>query len=339
MTDAAGRTAGRAESGTTDAVGRTAGPAESGTGRTAVGGLVRSGTGRTPPAVGGLVRSMDGPFVLRVCVRTPSGYRWAEQDKQRNPRYLDARGLGALRAVLPQDAAVLAAVPTLSASGLATWPTLPTPALLCDRAYGAGRGDLERVCRALGGFLALLHAAPPADLPRRSAPAWLPEGSQAAREVEAVRRRLKGGRLARAAAGVTPFSGDPVVVHGRFSTGVCADTDRPAVLGWREAGLGDPLRDLAFFLAELVEAAALVELADDPAAVAFLDGYGAVPDVDRLVGLVADRLLEHCAQSTLWRPAGQASGGGPDGIPDGGPDVALPRLEAYWRRFATAVTA
>ncbi|MFI6634327.1 phosphotransferase [Nonomuraea fuscirosea] len=316
-------------SGITDAAGRTAGLAEGDTGRTA--GLAGGGTGRTPPAAEGLVRSMDGPFVLRVCVRTPSGYRWVEQDKRRNPCYLDAGRLDALRAVLPQDAAVLAAVPTLSASGLATWPPLPTPALLCDRAYVAARGDLERVCRALGGFLSLLHAAPPADLPRRSAPAWLPEGSWAAWAVETVRRRLPGGRLARAAAAVTPFAGDPVVVHGRFSTGVCADTDRPAVLGWREAGLGDPLRDLAFFLAELVEAAALIESADDPAATAFLDGYGAVADADRLVGLVADRLLEHCAQSMVWRPAGHAAGGDPE--------VALPRLEAYWRRFATAVTA
>ncbi|MEW1844894.1 phosphotransferase [Nonomuraea angiospora] len=293
----------------TDAAGRPGGPAGS------------------TPAAEGLVRGMDGPFLLRACVRTPSGYRWAERDKRQNAGYLDARQLDALRTMLPRDAAVLAAVPTLSSAGLATWPALPTPALLCDRAYATERGNLEHVCRALGGFLSRLHAVPPAGLPRRDGPAWLPEGSWAARAVEAARHRLNGGELARGAAAVAPFTGDPVVVHGRFSTGVCADTDRPVVLGWREAGLGDPQRDLAFFLAELVEAAALVELADDPAAMAFLDGYGAVPDAGRLVGLVADRLLEHCAQSTLWRPAG------------GDPDVALARLEAQWRRFAAAVTA
>jgi hypothetical protein len=94
------------------------------------------------------------------------------------------------------------------------------------------------------------------------------------------------------------------VVHGRFSSGLVVPLDRPVVQGWREAGVGDPDRDIAFFLAELVESAAVGTGGGRfPALVrAFLTGYAGAevdPVPDRLPALVADRLLEHYAQAAV----------------------------------------
>ncbi|WP_217209180.1 phosphotransferase [Streptomyces sp. AC550_RSS872] len=284
------------------------------------------------------VRRMEGPFVLRLCVRTPSGFRWAERDKvpqgaagdtpegsfPGRPGYLNAVQLAALRAVVPATGTVRAAFPTLSAQDgaeVATWPALPTPALLCDRVYAIERRGVEHTCRELGRFLGRLHSGPPPELPRRHGSPWLPEGSPTATAVANARDRLPHGKLARSAARLRPYTGDLTIVHGRFSTGVCADTDRPVVLGWREAGLGDPLRDVAFFLSELIEAAAVMSVMDDPAPAAFLDGYGQVADPDRLRSLIADRLLEHCAQSALLAPT-----------PAGDLDRTLRVLEDQWER-------
>lgn len=270
------------------------------------------------------VRSMDGPFVARRCVRSARGYRWIEQTLAPGD-YLDAAQLQAIAKVVPtaevrppSDAVpasdAVASLPELLRPDLAVWRVLPSPALLCDTLFGApsqvADGRLERVCEALGTFLGHVHAIR-ADqvpsLPVRRQAAWLTAASPITEQVAAARTeviRRSDGVLAAAAVGADRPSRPACLVHGRFSSGLSVVLDRPVVLGWREAGIGDPDRDLAFFLTELVEAAAVGTGGARLSCLArrFLTGYATVAGdfrPDRLPALVADRLLEHYAQGTV----------------------------------------
>jgi aminoglycoside phosphotransferase (APT) family kinase protein len=256
------------------------------------------------------VRSMDSPFVARRCVRTGRGYRWFEQALAPGD-YLDATQLRQLADVVPTGEAV-ASLPELARPNVLVWRVLPSPKLLCDALFGA-RPDadaepLESVCAALGAYLGRVHRVPAAAvsfLPARRRAGWLPTASAVTDRVVAARAdlvRRSDGVLAAASAG--PPSRSTCLVHGRFSSGLVVALAPPVVLGWREAGVGDPDRDLAFFLAELVEAAAVGTGAGRfPGLVhRFLAGYtntvGAFRP-DRLPALVADRLLEHYAQGVV----------------------------------------
>ncbi|MFG3419798.1 phosphotransferase family protein [Micromonospora sp. NPDC049460] len=258
------------------------------------------------------MRSMEGPFVARRCVRSGTGYRWFEQAHAPGD-YLDAAQLQRLSGSLPAGD-VPAAPAELVRPDLATWPVLPTPMLLCDPLFGAppdaDAGAWEGACTALGAFLGRLHAVPAAEvsfLPGRRRAAWLPAASAVTHRVAAARTdliRRSDGVLALAASAAGPPARPDCLVHGRFSSGLVVPLDRPVVMGWREAGVGDPDRDLAYFLAELIEAAAVgTGAARFPALVrCFLAGYRTVagqPCLDRLPALVADRLLEHYAQGVV----------------------------------------
>ncbi|MFD2767091.1 phosphotransferase [Micromonospora eburnea] len=255
---------------------------------------------------------MDGPFVARRCVRSGGGYRWFEQTLA-SGEYLDTAQLWRLSDVLPAGR-VVAALPEMVRPDLAAWPVLPSPALLCDALFGASPDadaePWENACEALGAFLGRVHSVPAAEvsfLPVRRQAAWLAAASTVTARVAAARADLDrrgDGLLAAAAASAGPQDRLDCLVHGRFSSGLSVALERPVVLGWREAGVGDPDRDLAFFLAELVEAAAVgTGAARLPGLVGrFLAGYTTMAGrfcPDRLPGLVADRLLEHYAQGVV----------------------------------------
>jgi aminoglycoside phosphotransferase (APT) family kinase protein len=281
------------------------------------------------------VRSMDGPFVTRRCVRSGTGYRWFEQAHTPGD-YLDAIQLRRLSSSLPAGD-VPAAQAELVRPDLASWPVLPTPMLLCDTLFGAppdaDAEAWEGTCTALGTFLGRLHAVPAAEvsfLPARRRAAWLPAASAVTHRVAAARTdliRRSGAVLATAASAAGPPARPDCLVHGRFSSGLVVPLDRPVVLGWRESGVGDPDRDLAYFLAELIEAAAVgTGAARFPALVhCFLAGYRTVagqPDLDRLPALVADRLLEHYAQ-------GVVAVGSADHV-----EQVAAAVTGWWRKFA-----
>ncbi|MFI6763093.1 phosphotransferase [Micromonospora sp. NPDC050417] len=255
---------------------------------------------------------MDGPFVARRCVRSAHGYRWFEQTLAPGD-YLDAGQLRQVSGAVPSGEAV-ASLPELVQPDLAAWQALPSPALLCDALFGAppdaDAGPWENACEALGVFLGRVHSVPVAEvsfLPVRRHAAWLTAASPVTAEVAAARADLvKGdcGVLAAAASAAGRATRRDCLVHGRFSSGLMVTLDRPVVLGWREAGVGDPDRDLAFFIAELVEAAAVgTGGARLPGLVRrFLAGYTTVAEdlrPDRLPALVAERLLEHYAQGVV----------------------------------------
>ncbi|MEV0124988.1 hypothetical protein AB0I16_26220 [Streptomyces sp. NPDC050703] len=272
-------------------------------------------------ATAATARSMDGPFVARRCVRSGSGYRWFEQAVAPGD-YLDATRLRRLAGLVPASGGAVAALPGLVRPDLAAWPVMPTPALLCDDLFGApARAGADRwasACEDLGAFLGRVHRVPAAEaefLPVRGHAAWLPPGAARTDRVDAARAGLAGfgdGVLASAAASAGAPPRPDSLVHGRFSSGLVVPLARPVVQGWREAGVGDPDRDIAFFLAELVESAAVGTGGGRfPVLVrAFLTGYagagdGPGPDrlpaqvADRLPALVADRLLEHYAQAAV----------------------------------------
>ncbi len=265
------------------------------------------------------VRRIPGPFVLRVCLREGNGFRWVESVRRPLGQYLDVAALSTLRPALPAGRAV-PLIPTTLGRRTTVWPLLPTPNLLCDGLFSVAAADPSWGCRALadlGDFLGALHAdmAEGSELdetmdvlPERVRPAWLSRDQEAEAGVRAARGRLPlagCGALVEDANGAAEPAAHKTRVHGRFSTGVVAAVTPIGIMGWREAGLGDPLRDVAYLLSECVEAGSLT--GDDPASAApriqaFLGAYAqrrGAWDVARLQTLVADRILEHYAQG-VW---------------------------------------
>ncbi|MFC5744688.1 hypothetical protein [Actinomadura rugatobispora] len=282
------------------------------------------------------VRDIRGPIADRLCLRTRSGFQWVERLHRPGPHYLGRAQLSLLREAFPG-----AHVPWAYSAAVAVWPAVPSPALLSDRmltsAFAEDDPDWPRTLRALGALAARVHRTPLTDelraaLPDRSGgPAWLAEEAVAA-EVRAHRALLPletAPELA-AAAARPPASGPATLVHGRLSAGSCADG--PVPLAWREAGIGDPQRDLAHLLAEIVEAAALVNC---PAPVArarveaFLDGYRdlAPAGLPPLWDAVARRIVEHYAQG-VWAGGDLA-----------GAAAALPSVERCWAELRPAGVA
>ncbi|WP_433248781.1 phosphotransferase [Streptosporangium sp. CA-135522] len=223
---------------------------------------------------------------------------------------------------------------------LATWNAVPTPALLCDRIFDAAftgeDGWWHGVLGGLARFLGALHRLPADDLvgvlPSRSAgSAWLASDGEAAAGVRRARDRLPS-HLTPLMTEKARWPGTPprntAVVHGRFSTGVCAPTSPVAILGWREAGIGDPLSDVAYLMGEVLEAAALTGVAPQTLHLrigTFLTRYQTslgrslnAAEGEWLSVLTARRVIDHYAQAT-W-----ALG------PDDTLREVLPKVEKQW---------
>jgi aminoglycoside phosphotransferase (APT) family kinase protein len=257
-----------------------------------------------------VVRRLDGPFGRRWCRQLlPGIYRWEEQSLRGSAGLLDGHALRLLATCLPTDLHPWAWLPEVR-TGIAMWPTLPAPTLVLDQVLRGGGGELSETLATVGAQLARLHAVPVAPtgfspLPVRRVPAWFAGNPAAAGAVGRIRARLRlavGDRLDRWLPATPPAPPGPVgprtLIHGRFSTAVCVPGPVPVVLGWREAGLGDPRTDLAHLLAELVEAAALAPDRGHLAgtAAAFLAGYrGLAPPAAGLAALTVSRIVDHVA--------------------------------------------
>ncbi|KPC82022.1 hypothetical protein [Streptomyces sp. NRRL S-4] len=231
----------------------------------------RSGKGAAKRQV---VRHLPGPFLTRVCIRTDDGFRWGESLRAASPAYLDAEALGAVaRSVAVTPAAPYAVMPTLADACTSVHAEVPTPALLSDVVFtgdGCARSWVQGAFRHLGAFLAHLHAVSTEGeaLPVRRRAAWLDAEPAVASGIQEAR-----SLLARTVPPGTALSGRPdssppctgpgttpapasTLVHGRLSTASCVPGPVPRVLGWREAGVGDPMGDLAYLLRDLVQSAA-----------------------------------------------------------------------------------
>ena len=269
------------------------------------------------------LRTMSGPYTQRLCLAASGGgYRWIERPLRAHRGYLDAAGLAALRSRVPSGA-VAVAIPALTAAGAAVWPAVATPALLADALFTPDAYVTLDTFGGLGEFAAGLHrATPPADmLPARTKPAWEHGDAVGRHERAAARARLPTGS-ARVLGGLAAKPAQPpaelALVHGRFTSALCVPGTTPTMLGWREAGLGDPFVDLAFLIAELVEAAAIeIRLRSTlrGAAETFLERYGMArgaplssSERTRLDCEIARRLLAH-ATARVWH-AGDARGAG-----------------------------
>jgi hypothetical protein len=256
-----------------------------------------------------VVRRLPGAAGVRLCVRTRDGYRWIEQMSGSPGAYLGDADLALLAHVAPVGA-VTPSRPQLVDPATAVWPLIGLPALVVDSVFATSPVDeLAGRLHAIGRFLAALHAVPVdlatggalARLPRRDRmPAWLsaapPMAAQAARN--RMRLAARAPRLAELAAAQPTVDRPRTLVHGRFSTHQCVPSgESTVILGWREAGIGDPASDVAFLLGELVEALAVAPSEAErlcAGAAAFGAGYG-VTDPLALGGFVAERVLDHLA--------------------------------------------
>lgn len=288
-----------------------------------------------------VVRKISGPYVARGCVHEESGFTWFELLKHDAAPYLHARDVALLaRSAQGLDDAVR--WPSVPDAVTAMWTHLPTPKLWCDELFDQALGGADAdwgvsTACSLGAVLARLHATEvhPGSLPLRLVPAWLQLDRQARSGIAAARKRLPLDACRQLAVDARhELTLHPrCVIHGRFSSGLVVGGDDLRLMGWREAGVGDPRTDLAYMLSELVEAAGLTS--SDPVVGggrlrALLASYaenGGSVHLSGLHRLVADRILQHYAQS-LW-----AFG------PRGGIAQVLASVEVAWQELRPLVVA
>ncbi|WP_017595619.1 phosphotransferase [Nocardiopsis potens] len=214
-------------------------------------------------------RVLDGPIAARRCAGTGAEQVWEETVRGDHTAYLPEDRLRALERVLPGRAGCLVPrIPDPGAPERAVWPAVPTRALLFDdlTAPEGPPAGAERAFEGLGRLLAAVHRVAPDRVPpglpdRTRGAAWTGALPGPAADVHRIRGLLAeraGPALAQALA-APPARGPSALVHGRFSTALVVPGDAPALLGWREAGWGRPMADLAFMAAELVELAGAAE--------------------------------------------------------------------------------
>ncbi len=259
-----------------------------------------------------VVRELNGPFVRRLCLAEDSGFAWVEMYLTPGS-YLDSGQIESLATVLGHPPPL--AFPVVEHC-MAVWPLQPTSRLLCDILPQSGSA-LRVQLRDLGSVLQLIHSVDCplpdlSDLPERRWPAWF-DSPEWRNRIRSARNSLpvdEAGSLAVLAAEIP--DGDSAtfgLVHGRFSLGVCTAADPIRLMGWREAGWGDQMQDLAFLLGELVEASAALGTSTKALRsqlASLFEGYwegNARLDrrraLKRLPALVAGRILDHQAQAVL----------------------------------------
>lgn len=205
-------------------------------------------------------RTLSGPFGTRFCTVDATGYVWTEELSGDSSVYLDATALAG-QTITPGTARVTPNIPSVVEGLHARWYPVPSSGLLFDKLFSAPTelaGNHSEFV-TLGGFLADVHRqqTDPSLPDRADIPAWLrarPDVGEAVSRISGELLGLAGPFVARWAV-EEPALDARTFVHGRFSTALFAIDGRDiTVLGWREAGLGDPMQDLGYLLGELAEA-------------------------------------------------------------------------------------
>lgn len=258
-----------------------------------------------------VVRTLPGPFGTRSCTRGVAGHAWTEHVFGDATAYLDSTELSRLTAI-PATPGVTPMLPSSVTGPHAEWHPVAGPGLLFDTLFGEPAEVLGHTDQfaALGAFLAGVHSQPPDPrLPDRAeSPAWLSAKPEVGRAVARIADELIGlaGPTVTELAGHEPSGGTRTLVHGRFSTALCAVVDGElATLGWREAGIGDPLQDLGYLLGELAEAMSATgapaergRALGDALVSSYEDARGGVLSGDewqRLAWRTARRVVDHMA--------------------------------------------
>lgn len=264
----------------------------------------------TPGDTPRVVRKMPGPYLTRACLQEGASFRWLETLTRDPTPYLGEQDLPTLIEIT-RDLDQHVSLPVLAGASSALWGPVSTPRLLCDDLFerpSDRASTLVWTMKELGTLLSLLHTTevPRNSLPLRIEPAWLQLDRDAQTGIAGALGALpleECPHLA-ASASAAPPPTPKAFVHGRFSTGLVVSGEVFQVMGWREAGVGDPCTDLAYMVSEVIEAAAVTDAPPElmrSFVAAFLEGYRDARTertVSDLPQLTAQRVLQHYAQGT-----------------------------------------
>ncbi|WP_129307705.1 phosphotransferase [Streptomyces sp. L2] len=264
-----------------------------------------------------VVRTLPGADGFRACLkdlgRQPAEYQWMHLRTSAAPAASRA-GIDRLARILP-PLGVDVRLPSRSFD-LSLWGGLPRSGLLFDVLFGnemPGMPTLTAMSARLGRALARLHQtrAGTGDVPGLPGPAWArPWGDHDAyaRHTDVIRAGLSAGLPVERASWTRRSS----LVHGRPGAGDIVPGEPCTVLGWEEAGVGNPVADLGCLLGDYAEA---VAVAPDERAGLLREAIGALTDAyraahpapadapggDEVMGWLVERVAHHLALSAVFR--------------------------------------
>jgi len=264
-----------------------------------------------------VVRTLPGADGFRACLkdlsREPAEYQWMHLRTSAPPAASRA-DIDRLARTLP-PLGVDVRLPSRSFD-LSLWGGIPRSGLLFDILFGnemPGMPTLTAMSTRLGRALGRLHQVRDGieDVPGLPGPPWAHQWGDRdayARHADVIRAGLSAGLSVEPASWTRRSS----LVHGRPGAGDIVPGEPCTVLGWEEAGIGNPVADLGCLIGDYAEA---IAIAPEEQAGRLREAIGALTDAyraahpapadapggDEVMGWVVERVANHLALSAVFR--------------------------------------
>lgn len=264
-----------------------------------------------------VVRTLPGHLSQRHCLKDtrcePAEFSWHERRPHADRTLANRAQIDALSHVLPDLGDLKVCLPSRS-HDLTIWGGLPISGIFFDQLFGGelpGLPGLGETSAAIGRGLARLHGTVLQDrdptIRRLPMPPWV-EPPLDTDSYDGDLRRLRSGLRAR----LPPipdarWDAASALVHGRPTSRDIVPSTSPLLLGWGEAGIGNPAADLGCLVAEFLEAQAIAGIRRpliEDALTHLLWSYreellagphDTVWDPDQVMAWVIERLAHHLA--------------------------------------------